>query len=68
MIPKPRIAYFTNTSIVFEDGTSLSDVDSVILGTGYEFRIPFLSPPPQMDAIWAHCPSMVCARLLRTAV
>ena len=45
MIPKPRIAYFTNTSIVFEDGTSLSDVDSVILGTGYEFRIPFLSPP-----------------------
>ena len=45
VVPKPRIAYFTNTSIVFEDGTSLEDVDSLILGTGYEFRIPFLSPP-----------------------
>ncbi|RPD72555.1 FAD/NAD(P)-binding domain-containing protein [Lentinus tigrinus ALCF2SS1-7] len=45
VIPKPRIAYFTNTSIVFEDGTSLEDVDSIILGTGYEFRVPFLSPP-----------------------
>lgn len=30
---------------MFEDGTSLDDVDSLILGTGYEFRVPFLSPP-----------------------
>ncbi|KAI0747097.1 hypothetical protein C8Q80DRAFT_1271896 [Daedaleopsis nitida] len=45
VVPKPRIAYFTNTSVVFEDGTSLDDVDSLILGTGYDLRIPFLSPP-----------------------
>ncbi|OSD02500.1 FAD/NAD-P-binding domain-containing protein [Trametes coccinea BRFM310] len=45
VVPKPRIAYFTNTSVVFEDGTALDDVDSIILGTGYEFRIPFLSSP-----------------------
>ncbi|KAI0823164.1 FAD/NAD-P-binding domain-containing protein [Trametes gibbosa] len=45
VIPKPRISHFTNTSVVFEDGTSLSDVDAIILGTGYQFRIPFLSPP-----------------------
>ncbi|KAI8971157.1 FAD/NAD-P-binding domain-containing protein [Trametes punicea] len=45
VIPKPRIAYFTNTSVIFEDGTALDDVDSLILGTGYEFRVPFLSPP-----------------------
>ncbi|CDO72046.1 hypothetical protein BN946_scf184943.g81 [Trametes cinnabarina] len=45
VIPKPRIAYFTNTSVVFEDGSVLDDVDSVILGTGYEFRVPFLSSP-----------------------
>ncbi|RDX41669.1 FAD/NAD(P)-binding domain-containing protein [Lentinus brumalis] len=45
VVPKPRIAYFTNASVVFEDGTSLDDVDSLILGTGYHFHIPFLSPP-----------------------
>ncbi|KAH9850243.1 FAD/NAD-P-binding domain-containing protein [Lenzites betulinus] len=45
VVPKPRISHFTNTSVVFEDGTSLSDVDALILGTGYEFRIPFLSAP-----------------------
>ncbi|KAI0629833.1 FAD/NAD-P-binding domain-containing protein [Trametes polyzona] len=45
VIPKPRISHFTDSSVVFEDGTSLSDVDAIILGTGYEFRIPFLSPP-----------------------
>ncbi|KAI0373813.1 FAD/NAD-P-binding domain-containing protein [Pilatotrama ljubarskyi] len=45
VVPKPRISHFTKTSIVFEDGTSLEDVDSLIFGTGYEFRIPFLSPP-----------------------
>ncbi|KAI0761998.1 FAD/NAD-P-binding domain-containing protein [Trametes elegans] len=45
VIPKPRIAYFTNISVVFEDGTSLEDVDSLILGTGYEFRVPLLSAP-----------------------
>ncbi|KAI0642999.1 FAD/NAD-P-binding domain-containing protein [Trametes meyenii] len=43
VIPKPRISHFTNDSIVFEDGTSLEDVDSLILGTGYEFRVPLLS-------------------------
>lgn len=27
---------------MFQDGTSLSDVDAVLLGTGYELRLPFL--------------------------
>lgn len=45
VVPKPRISHFTDTSVVFEDGTELADVDAVILGTGYEFRIPFLSAP-----------------------
>lgn len=45
VIPKPAISHFTKNSIVFVDGTSASDVDSVVLGTGYENLIPFLSPP-----------------------
>jgi hypothetical protein len=42
-IRKPKTSHFTNTSVVFVDGTSVSDVDSVILGTGFERRFPFLS-------------------------
>ncbi|KAI1786840.1 FAD/NAD(P)-binding domain-containing protein [Ganoderma leucocontextum] len=45
VVPKPRIAHFNRTSVVFEDGSALHDVDALILGTGYEFRIPFLSAP-----------------------
>ncbi|KAG6331865.1 hypothetical protein ID866_7221 [Astraeus odoratus] len=39
---KLQIAYFTPDEIVFADGTSVRDVDSVVLGTGYDLRIPFL--------------------------
>ncbi|OBZ71629.1 Electron transfer flavoprotein subunit beta [Grifola frondosa] len=42
VVPKPRISHFTGSSVVFEDGTALSDIDALILGTGYEFRVPFL--------------------------
>lgn len=42
-ILKPGISHFTSESIVFTDGTYVSDVDAVILGTGYELRVPFLS-------------------------
>ncbi|TBU25501.1 FAD/NAD(P)-binding domain-containing protein [Dichomitus squalens] len=45
VVPKPPIAHFNRTSVVFEDGSALHDVDALILGTGYEFRVPFLSPP-----------------------
>ncbi|CAL1714220.1 unnamed protein product [Somion occarium] len=41
----PRISHFTRTSIVLVDGRSLDDVDAVILATGYEFLVPFLSRP-----------------------
>lgn len=43
---KPPIARFTNTSIIFEDGTALDTVDSLILATGYQFLVPFLSRIP----------------------
>ncbi|KAF8585697.1 FAD/NAD(P)-binding domain-containing protein [Ramaria rubella] len=41
-ILKPRISHFTHDSVVFIDNTTASDVDSLILATGYELRIPFL--------------------------
>ncbi|KAF8835802.1 FAD/NAD(P)-binding domain-containing protein [Paxillus ammoniavirescens] len=39
---KPEISYFTSDAVVFADGSRVHDVDSVILGTGYDLRIPFL--------------------------
>ncbi len=51
MTVKPPISHFTNTSVVFEDGTSLTSVDSLVLATGYEFRVPFLSQSPPESGI-----------------
>ncbi len=42
-IPKARLSNFTREAIYFEDGSFVTDVDSVILATGYEPIIPFLS-------------------------
>ncbi|KAI0306166.1 hypothetical protein B0F90DRAFT_1696708 [Multifurca ochricompacta] len=39
----PALARFTPVAPVFEDGTSLPHIDTVILATGYELRFPFLS-------------------------
>ncbi|KAL8279676.1 hypothetical protein RQP46_007989 [Phenoliferia psychrophenolica] len=43
---KPRISHFTPTSIVFTDHTTLSSPTklpiTILLGTGYELRVPFL--------------------------
>ena len=44
MIYKPRTKGFTSSSVQFEDGTEVYDLDVVILGTGYESRFPFLDP------------------------
>ncbi|KAF7985262.1 hypothetical protein HWV62_6391 [Athelia sp. TMB] len=41
-IAKPEISHFTHSEVVFVDGTVLADVDTVLLGTGYELRMPFL--------------------------
>jgi hypothetical protein len=37
------ISHFTPRTPVFEDGTSLPHIDAVLLATGYELRVPFLS-------------------------
>ena len=39
-----RTKGFTPSSVQFEDGTDVSDIDIVILATGYHYRFPFLDP------------------------
>ncbi|KIP05566.1 hypothetical protein PHLGIDRAFT_25039 [Phlebiopsis gigantea 11061_1 CR5-6] len=48
---KPPISHFTNTSVVFTDGTALTDVDSLILATGYQFLAPFLVHYPKNSGV-----------------
>jgi len=43
-IYKPRTKGFTPSSVQFEDGTDVPDVEVVILATGYDYRFPFLDP------------------------
>lgn len=42
VIVKPEISHFTLDAVVFKDGSSTSDVDALLLGTGYDLRLPFL--------------------------
>ncbi|XP_053325356.1 dimethylaniline monooxygenase [N-oxide-forming] 2-like [Spea bombifrons] len=39
---KPSIKAFTETSVIFEDGTVVEDLDAVIFATGYSVCFPFL--------------------------
>ncbi|KAL3990195.1 Flavin-binding monooxygenase-like family protein [Acanthocheilonema viteae] len=38
IIIKPNVARFTEHDVIFEDGTTVSNVDAVIFGTGYSFQ------------------------------
>ncbi|KAF8311121.1 uncharacterized protein EI90DRAFT_3097979, partial [Cantharellus anzutake] len=42
IIRKARLSHFTRDAVHFEDGSFETDIDSVILATGYELRVPFL--------------------------
>ncbi|XP_075038577.1 dimethylaniline monooxygenase [N-oxide-forming] 2-like isoform X2 [Mixophyes fleayi] len=39
---KPDISRFTESSVIFEDGTVVEDLDNVIFATGYSISFPFL--------------------------
>jgi len=41
---RPPISHISthNRTVFFEDGTSISDVDHIIFGTGYTWTLPFL--------------------------
>ncbi|KAM4641181.1 dimethylaniline monooxygenase [N-oxide-forming] 2-like isoform 1-T3 [Discoglossus pictus] len=42
IIVKPQIKTFTETSVIFEDGTIVDNLDEVIFATGYNISFPFL--------------------------
>ena len=44
VIHKPRTKGFTPSSVLFEDGTEVSDVQVVILASGYDYRFSLLDP------------------------
>uniref|UniRef100_A0A4X2KB83 Flavin-containing monooxygenase n=1 Tax=Vombatus ursinus TaxID=29139 RepID=A0A4X2KB83_VOMUR len=39
---KPNVKEFTETAVIFEDGTKEDNIDAVIFATGYSFSFPFL--------------------------
>ncbi len=40
---KPEVEHFTETGVVFTDGTT-AELDLVLCATGYDYRIPYLDP------------------------
>lgn len=42
VVVKGDIRHFTETSVVFEDGYELTNVDEVVMATGYYFDFPYL--------------------------
>ncbi|KAI0067902.1 dimethylaniline monooxygenase [Artomyces pyxidatus] len=55
-VTKPGIRWFTQDAIVFEDNTTLTHIDTVIFGTGYEQRIPFLTEGGHLSLL-PECPT-----------
>jgi hypothetical protein len=43
VIEKPRIASLNSGTIVFKDSTTLTSADTLLLATGYDLRVPFLT-------------------------
>ncbi|KAI0032085.1 FAD/NAD(P)-binding domain-containing protein [Vararia minispora EC-137] len=43
VLDKPRISSLAGGIVTFKDGSSLSCVDTLLLATGYDLRIPFLT-------------------------
>ncbi|XP_072170148.1 flavin-containing monooxygenase 5-like [Diadema setosum] len=39
---KPNVARFTETGVVFTDGSEVDNVDAVVFATGFEVKFPFL--------------------------
>ena len=46
---RPEISHFEANAIIFSDGSSSTDIDAIVLATGYEKRFPFLE-----ETGWMH--------------
>jgi dimethylaniline monooxygenase (N-oxide forming) len=42
LVMKPNIKLITDSSVQFDDGSTVDDIDAIILATGYTFGFPFL--------------------------
>jgi hypothetical protein len=42
-VPKPQISHLDKLGVHFVDNSSLSDIDTIILATGYQVKYPFLT-------------------------
>ncbi|XP_042322005.1 dimethylaniline monooxygenase [N-oxide-forming] 4 isoform X1 [Sceloporus undulatus] len=45
IVVKPNVKEFTETSVIFEDGTMENHIDVIIFTTGYSASFPFLEEP-----------------------
>ncbi|KAI0313786.1 FAD/NAD(P)-binding domain-containing protein [Amylostereum chailletii] len=48
---RPRVAELTKTAVRFADDTEVNDIDVLILATGYNIRIPFLSSGGHLEEV-----------------
>ncbi|XP_042895039.1 flavin-containing monooxygenase 5 [Parasteatoda tepidariorum] len=49
IIQKREISKFTETGVIFEGETSITEADAVIIGTGYTWKLPFLEKDIRTD-------------------
>lgn len=52
---KGNIQKFTETSVIFEDGYELKDVDEVVMATGYWFDFPYLDSGRLVPVVENRC-------------
>ncbi|KAH7928545.1 FAD/NAD(P)-binding domain-containing protein [Leucogyrophana mollusca] len=51
VVTVPEVSHFTSDAVVFVDGSTVTDIDSVLLGTGYDIRIPFLEASGELSVL-----------------
>ena len=48
LIVKPNVAQFTKSGVIFDDGSTVNNIDAVIFCTGYDMRFPYLEIEKEM--------------------
>ena len=48
LVVKPNVEQFTKSGVIFDDGSTVNDLDAVIFCTGYDMRFPYLEIEQEM--------------------
>jgi hypothetical protein len=48
---KPTVSSFVGSKVVFQDGSEMENIDTVILATGYQVNVPFLTRSGRLDIV-----------------